>query len=106
MDSVLWVYGRIFFLVSGMWFAEKYNERFKNIFSATIFGRTWYFDLDPRKEAKMATSSDRDVRFYKGLVILHSEEVEGKHFLNSLKTMISKGKDLSGTPSMPMFVLP
>jgi hypothetical protein len=34
------------------------------------FGRTWYFVLDPRDMAKVVRSSERNVRFYKGLVIL------------------------------------
>jgi hypothetical protein len=38
------------------------------------------------------------------VVVTHSEEVEGKHFSNSLKSKISRGKDLSGTLSTPIFV--
>jgi hypothetical protein len=96
-----------------LWFAEKYHKRFGNIFSATQFWSNLVFRFGSTRYGQSGQKLGTQRAFLQGsgyfaiggqVVVTHSEEVEGKHFSNSLKSKISRGKDLSGTLSTPIFV--
>ena len=96
------------YFTSVVCFMEKYFNKYKGAFKATILGRTWYFVTDPADIRKVFRSSERNVSMVEAISIisqglLPTEEIEGKNAPEHVKKLF-RGKKMEGPSSTPYFV--
>ena len=89
-------------------FMERYSNKYKGTFKATILGRTWYFLTDPEDIRKALRSPEKNLSFYSGISIVGkglfpTEEIEGRNAPNTVKKLF-RGKNMEGPPSTPLFI--